>query len=74
MFLSSFTENNDVNVYNIFLSSCIIVAFSRIELDDNIVTFCVDINKQLVIATVNAHTNPSDRKTKQNMIPEPLQQ
>ncbi len=35
-FQSSFTENHDANVYNILLSSCL-VAFSRLELGNNIV-------------------------------------
>ncbi len=34
---SIFTENHDVNAYNSFISSCLIVAFSRLELGDNIV-------------------------------------
>ncbi len=72
MFQSSFTENNDVNVYNILLSSCLIVAFSRIELDGYILRWYKQ--KQLVIAAVNAHTKLSDRNTNQKMTPEPLQQ
>ncbi len=31
------TENDVVNVYNILMSSCLIVAFTRLELGDNIV-------------------------------------
>ncbi len=45
---SSFTENHDVHVYNILISSCLIVAFSRLELGDNIVTFYDNTSNQAV--------------------------
>jgi len=43
-----YTENHDVNVNEILICSCYTVAFIRLELDDNIVTFCDDINNQAV--------------------------
>ncbi len=40
-------QNNDVNVYNLVMPY--IVAPSRLELDDNIVTFCSNINNKPVV-------------------------
>lgn len=45
---TSVTENPDVNVYILFISSCLIVAFSRLELCENTVTFRADVNNQAV--------------------------
>ncbi len=47
--LSSFTDNHDGNVYNILISSCLLVLFSRLELGVNVVcnlSFCSDKNNQ----------------------------
>lgn len=41
MFQSGFIESHDANVYNILIS-CLTVAFSIIELGDNIVPFSDD--------------------------------
>ncbi len=47
-FQSSFIENHDVNVY-ILILSCLIVAFSRLELDNIILfTFGKDVHNQAV--------------------------
>ncbi len=45
-FQSSFTEDHNANIYDILLSSCLIVAFSRIELGHNILYICNDKNNQ----------------------------
>lgn len=45
---TSLTENPDVNVYILFISSCLIVAFSRLELCANTVTFRADVNNHAV--------------------------
>ncbi len=48
LFQSSFIENHDVNVY-ILILSCLIVAFSRLELDNIILfTFGKDVHNQAV--------------------------
>jgi len=62
-FQSSFTENHDVNVYNILISSCLIVALSRLELGVNVVNILqrykqsvVEICKSYYMAWTTNHS------------------